>query len=290
MSVTISQPQEIHMKKILLPVSFAIACLAAQASTPTPIKVIIPQNSASGLAHIFMSLESYAAKNNITLVPVYKPGAGGKIGLDYASGSNGDVILLSTISDLADNNKLSEFRNVSAISNTKLVMVSSMASNVRNSRELIEIERTTPGKLKWAYSTSAQLTLINAVADQNRLDKSKMMLVPYGTIPPGPTQAVASGDVDITFTLPTVADALVKSNKLRVVELEDGTKNKLDTKVNAVGFYLPKNSSQNSTYWTKFVNDFLNDSQTKTSFGALGISSLPTGPENLGMLIREWSK
>jgi tripartite-type tricarboxylate transporter receptor subunit TctC len=278
------------MKKILLPVTIAIACLAAQASTTAPIKVIIPQASASGLAHIFMSLESYASKNNITLIPVYKPGADGKIGLDYAASSKGDVILLSTISDLADNNKLSEFKNVSAISNTKLVMVSSMASNVKNSRDLVEMEKSTPGKLKWAYSTSTQLTLINAVADQNRLDKSKMMLVPYGTIPPGPVQGVAGGHVDITFALPTMADALVKSNKLRVVELEDGTKNKLASKVNAVGFYLPKNSSQDSAYWTKFVNDFLNDSQTKTSFVTLGITPLPTGPEKLESMIQEWSR
>jgi tripartite-type tricarboxylate transporter receptor subunit TctC len=281
------------MKKTLLSAVIVLVCSVTHASENTKntqIKVIIPQASASGLGHVFRLLDAYATKNNITLVPDFKPGAGGKIGLDYASAANGEFLLLSTISDLADNNKLTGFRNVTAINAANLVLVASTESNIKHVKDLVEIEKASPGKLKWAYTTSAQLTLVDALIDQNNLDRSKMSLIRYSINGPGPVMSVANGDVDLTFTLPNIANSLIKSNKITGVELDTDTDNKLRSKINAVGFYLPKNSQHDENYWTKFVEDFLNDPHTKTSLKASGASALPTGPENLSVMIQKWGR
>jgi hypothetical protein len=75
------------MKKILLPLVLAMSCTFAssQQIPSTPIKVIMPQSSASGLGLVFRLIDAHAQQNNITLIPVFKPGGSGKIGLDYTA-------------------------------------------------------------------------------------------------------------------------------------------------------------------------------------------------------------
>lgn len=73
------------MKKFVLGI-IALACISAQAEyTPEgkTIKVVLPQGPSSGMAMFYRHIENYAAKNKINMVPVFKPGAESKIGLQY---------------------------------------------------------------------------------------------------------------------------------------------------------------------------------------------------------------
>lgn len=284
--------QGYFMKKLMLATALALCAAPAFSSDvqQKTMKVIIPQASSSGLGHIFRLLDAYAAKNNITLIPEFKPGASGKIGLDHAASTKGDFLLLSTISDLVEQGRSDSFKNVSAVSAVKLMLVSSVNSNVKSIEDIVSIERKNPGKLKWAYSTSAQLTLIDTIVEHNKLDQSAITIVKYGATGPSTLVSTISGDVDLTITLPHVADPLIKDNRIAEVKLDQSTANKLATKINVVGMFLPKNTSQDVTTWVKFVNDFLNDQDTKTRFAANNFETAPTGTLYLNNAIRNWSQ
>jgi tripartite-type tricarboxylate transporter receptor subunit TctC len=281
------------MKKILLPLVLAMSCTFAssQQISSTPIKVIMPQASASGLGLVFRLLDAHAQQNNITLVPVFKPGGSGKIGLDYAASSaDENALLLSTTSDLVDHGKLDEFRTVTAVTAAKLMLVASNQSGIRHVRDMVKTELREPGKLKWVYMTSAQLTMIHAIAEHNNLDKSKMTLIQFGPNSPGLMASIANGDADLTFTLPTVANPLIQDKRMSGVDLDTDTSNKLANKTNAVGLYLTKNSKQDVNAWTKLIDNFLTDPRTKVAFESGGMNALPTGPENLEAITRNWIK
>lgn len=281
------------MKKVLLPLVLAMSCTfaSAQKLSDTTIKVIIPQASASGLGHIFRLLDAYAQQNNITLVPEFKPGASGKIGLDYASAQTSEhTILLSTTSDLAENNKLNDFRAVTAIGATKMVLIASNQSGIKHVRNIADSELREPGKLKWVYTTSAQLSMIHSVAEQYGIDKSKMTLINYGARGPSSLVSLANGDVDLTFTLHGLANSWVLDKRVSSVDMDADVSKKLASKTNAVGIYLTKNSQQNVSDWTTFVNNFLNDQQTKLAFEKGDMDPLPTGPSNLTAISAGWIK
>lgn len=282
------------MKKLMLAAVLGLCVVtssfSSDASSQKTIKVIIPQASTSGLGHIFRLLDVYATKNNISLIPEFKPGANGKIGLDHAANTKGDFLLLSTVSDLVEQGRSDSFRNVTAVSAVKLVLVSSVNSNVKSIEDIVSIERKNPGKLKWAYSTSAQLTLIDTIVEHNKLDQSAMTIVKYGMSGPSTLVSTISGDVDLTITLPHVAEPLIKDNRIAAVKLDQSTANKLASKINAVGLFLPKNTNQDASSWIKFVNDFLNDQETKVLFKANNFEAAPTGTEYLNNAIRTWSK
>ena len=93
------------MKNLLLVVGAILLGISptvqAEYSTENKIiKVVIPQASASGLASIYNHVEAYAKKQNINLVPVYKPGANGNIGTEFVARSPADgyTLIVNTLS------------------------------------------------------------------------------------------------------------------------------------------------------------------------------------------------
>ena len=59
---------------------------------------------------------------------------------------------------------------------------------------------------------------------------------------------------------------------------------------NATGLFLPKNSHKDSIkFWNKFVNDFLNDEETKSSMKTLNIRTFTnTTSDELTTIIDNW--
>jgi tripartite-type tricarboxylate transporter receptor subunit TctC len=282
------------MKKILLAVVILLSTSFAHAEYSAEnkiIKVVMPQASASGLASIYNHVEAYAKKQNINLVPVYKPGANGKIGLSYTSEqkNDGNTLLFSTVSDFVESATDTDFDKVAPVTKTSLTLVASTKSQITNINDIVAKERATPGRLTWAYFSSAQLVLINSLVQANNLDSNKVYKVPY-SIGPGFQTSIVNGDADLGFLLPGVAEALSAKGYITIVAIDDKTKQAMSMKENRTALFLPKNSSNDAnTFWIKFVRGLDNDAEFKQALKGLRIDTYKNSdPKELEKVIANW--
>lgn len=281
------------MKKLLLSLaflSFSLVSHAEYSATNKTINVVIPNGNPSGLSHVFLIMQSYAEKQNITLTPVYKPGANGKIGIDYAekAPNNGNTLLLATASDVAQHKATDRFDPVTNINEVKLVLLASKKSNIKNTNDIF---KAPPDKFNWAYNSTSQLSLINSIADHYNLEKSKMQLVAYTPNQGAPIQlSLLAGDVDIGYALYSQAKQFIDNDKITLVELDPPLKKRLDSKINSVALFLPKNTNDDARqFWEKFVADFLEDDDTKKKLEIMKSRALPTGKSNLINVLNSWA-
>jgi tripartite-type tricarboxylate transporter receptor subunit TctC len=250
------------MKKFISLLLLSVCSLAhAEYTTQNKvIKVVIPQPPTSGLGSLYRHMEVYANKQNIKMIPVFKPGANAKIGIEYASKekNDGNTLLFSTVSDYVSVN--TDFDKVAPITTIDLILVASKKSKITNVNDIIRQERENPGKLTWAYMSTAQSMYIDNFAKVSNIDVDKIYKVSFVSKNTAP--GIVNGDVDLTMALPSMANSL--KDHLTVVDIDDVTKQKLSAKDNATGLFLPKNSNKDSAkFWNKFANDMLNDEDFK---------------------------
>jgi tripartite-type tricarboxylate transporter receptor subunit TctC len=273
---------------ILLGTSLAHAAYTAENKV---IKVVMPQSSSSGLASIYNHIEAYARKQNINMIPVFKPGANSKIGFNYASEqkNNGNTLLFSTLSDFVETANDADFDKVAPITKTSLVLVASPKSNIKSITDIVAKERSTPGKLTWAYVSSAQLILVNGVIKASNLDTDKVYKVPY-SIGHGFQTSLVNGDADLGFVLPKTAEALSVAGRVTIVNIDEKTKQAILKKENGTALFLPKNSSVDANmFWNKFVKGLENDAEFKQALKSLRIDTYKnTDSVELERVIADW--
>lgn len=249
------------------------------------IKVVIPQPPASGLGSIYRHMEAYASKQNIKMIPVFKPGANAKIGISYANEKNndGNTLLFSTVSDYVNVNL--DFDAVAPITKIDMILVASKKSKIKTVDDIVKQEQANPGKLTWAYMSSVQSVYIDNFLKVSNIDVNKVYKVPFGAkIFP----SVINGDVDLAMVSPSSIGAL--GDRLTVLEIDKETSQKLALKENATGLFLPKNSHKDSIkFWNKFINDFLNDEDVKASMKTSNVRTFTNTQSNeLTTIVNNW--
>lgn len=251
------------------------------------IKVVIPQPPASGLGSLYRHMEAYASKQNIKMIPVYKPGANAKIGIDYASKKNndGNTLLFSTVSDYVNVNL--DFDAVAPITKINMILVASKKSKIKTVNDIVQQEQANPGKLTWAYMSTAQVTYIDNFLKVSGLDANNVYKVPFSN---NGGLGVANGDADLTVLLPSVVISL--KDHLTVVDIDEATKQKLSVKDNATGLFLPKNSTNDSIkFWNKFVNGLLNDDEFKLALKTSNTRTFTKAtPSELENIVNNWKQ
>ena len=278
------------MKKLLLVASTILlgissACYANYSAENKIIKVVIPQPPASGLGSIYRHIETYANKQNIKMIPVFKPGAESKIGIAYASKekNDGNTLLFSTVSDYASVN--ADFDAVAPVTKINMILVASKKSKIKTVNDIVQQEQANPGKLTWAYTSTAQNTYIDNFLKVSGIDINKVYKVPFGN---SSGLGIANGEADLTVLSPFAVISL--KDHLTVVDIDPATKQKLSAKDNATGLFLPKHSSKDSAkFWNKFVNDMLNDNEFKVALNASNFSIFTNAtPGELENVIANW--
>ncbi len=278
------------MKKLLLIagtilLGISSACQANYSAENKIIKVVIPQPPASGLGTLYRHIEAFANKQNIKMIPVYKPGAESKIGIAHASKekNDGNTLLFSTVSDYVSQN--ADFDAVAPVTKINMILVASKKSKIKTVTDIVQQEQANPGKLIWAYMSSAQVVYIDNFAKVSSIDVNKIYKVPFGN---NSGAGVVNGDADLTVLSPSAVISL--KDHLTVVDIDDATKQKLSAKDNATGLFLPKNSSKDSVkFWNKFVNDLLNDEDFKQALKPTNSKTFTNAtPGELENVVNNW--
>lgn len=283
------------MKKFVLGI-IALACISAQAEYSPEgktIKVVLPQGPASGMAMIYRYIENYAAKNKINMVPVFKPGAESKIGLQYyvaTQDKTGDTLLLSATSDVVEQNFPTHLEAVTSVIGISPVLVASKKSGIKSTKDIAAIEKNSPGKLNWAVSNSVQTSILYTVAESLGADKKKLAKVSYPAGGGHSQSNIMSGDIDLAWFPKTTAEKLSSTGHVHMVELDAATISALERKQNVSAIFLPRGASNDAIkYWEEFIVKFHEDMESAENMRANGVPAI-LGRDQLVKYINNWSE
>lgn len=252
--------------------------------TSKPVKVVIPYGPGGGVDSTFRILQRYAAKNNIILVPEFRPGGKAVIGINYAAKAHhdGNTLLLTIISDVVNNNSEHKFSNVSSIATSPLVLVASTQSKIQNLKDVVKLETDYPGKLNWGSGSTVLERAIISFAGKHHLDYKKFTVIPFkggGSM----LQNILNGTIDIGYLPGNIAMPYVVNNSMTLVdnnypkEFKDG-----------YGLFLPTGSSDEMIkFWVKFVDAFHNDNESRQYLEKSTLIIMPSGPELMRTIIKD---
>lgn len=251
------------LKKILSIVilTMSTAALAQTLNTVTPTKVIIPFQPGGGVDSMFRIMQKYAEQQGIVLVPDYRPGGNGQVGVQHAANDSrsNNTLLLAIISDTTTHsNKLTP---ISAMAKNSVLVLASNASKINN------INQLSTGSYSWGYGSSP----MEAVARGMTSSSSGSVLVPFNGA--GPTiTALVSNSIDVAVLPSTAARGLLDSKYVKVIAVYDDFKNsypdvpkvedhyKINLLNDGFGLFAPAGARlETIKFWEEFSRDFLND-------------------------------
>jgi tripartite-type tricarboxylate transporter receptor subunit TctC len=171
------------MKYILIIITLFFSSISSAFDlTLKPINVIIPFSPGGGVDATFKNLAKYAASHNIKLVPVYKPGADGLIGMNELSKSPKDGYYVSvatsgTIAIYRLKNNDDALTPLIGIRNSMSVVVVNSKSNITTFDDYEYAIKNNPN-FNFGFGAPGQRMLINQLIEKMKITNIPMM-IPY---------------------------------------------------------------------------------------------------------------
>lgn len=293
-------------KKILLVfVASLTATLSAGADhwvpIDKPIRVVIPYSPGGGTNAVFKIVNNYAITRKINLVPEFKPGAEGTIGIDTVLQypADGYTVLLTVSTDVLNNTvphqfKTSDLYPVSGIASNVLALVTSTSGNVKTFEQFGNIMKTDPTQLAWGIPSTSMKEAADMLVQDTGV-ANEIYSIPFNGAGPTLTNVIG-GHVDVALLPGSVVAPAVK-NKMLTVLAEIGDSNYTyfngvnithGTSTRNIGYslFLSANAPESvRRYWTRFLKDFSQDPTAKKQLTEQYLKLMPTGPEAINQLL-----
>ncbi len=204
------------------------ACYAAAADAypARPVTIIVPFTP-GGSTDILARYEAEVLQRDLhgTFVVENRPGAGGEIGISYASRAAPDgytllhapsvITLLPYLKKSVSYDLAKDFEPICLVGLTQFGLVVSPSLPVNSVAELIALAKAKPGSLTYASAGIGTPHQIFAELFKT-LTGVTIRHIPYKGSIPGLTD-VASGNVSMEFTDLAPATALIKSGRLKLI-------------------------------------------------------------------------
>lgn len=191
-----------------------------------PVKIVVPFQ-AGGLTDILARAIAHHASARLhqQVLVENKAGAGGNVGADYVAKAKPDgyTILMGSIGTNAVNahlysrmpyDTLKDFTPVGLVASGTLMLVVNPAVPAKTMKELLDLARSSPGKLTYASggSGASQHLAGELLKTMAGVD---IVHIPYKGVVQGVTDVI-SGQVSMTFDLATTAPH-IKTGRLRPI-------------------------------------------------------------------------
>lgn len=266
--------------KIILAVPMAIASLTAVAASypDKPVRIVVPGGPGSNpdlIARIYA--QKLGTLYNQSFYVENKPGAGGSIGLSYASklAPDGYSLVIGALSNMAISPNVysnlpydarRDFSPVAQLVKSPLVLASRENSSIRTITDLIEQAKAKPSQL--TFSSGGNGTALHLSGEYlNNSANIALTHIPFSATPAS-VMGVASGEVDVVFGNQASVWPLVKSGKLKALAVTSQTRLQQYPEIPAVNETLPGFEVYD---WTGFLvptgtpEDVVNDLHAKLS-------------------------
>lgn len=281
------------IKKILsiLVLTMSTAALAQTLIAVPPTKVIIPFQPGGGVDHVFRLMQKYAESQNIVLVPDYRPGANGQIGIQHAINDQtpDDTLLLTIISDVARHTD--HIKPVSALAKSTVLIVAS------NRSQISDITQLAKGSYSWGYGSSP----MEAVARGMAQDSPNNILVPFngaGSV----MAALVSNSIDLAVLPATAGMSLLNSKYVKVIAVYDDHSNmypglakvedryRINLLNDGFGLFMSRRARpESAVFWEKFTRGFINDPMIVAELKARALYPMASNSsEYLAQLVRNF--
>ena len=201
--------------------------VSASSMATETIKVVIPYAPGGGVSGVFYVVDDYASRNGIQLVPEFKPGAEGSIGVAHAANAtpNGNTVLLTIISDVKKFNATNRglIVPVSAIAQSPLYLVTGYDSNITSYHQLTDTLASQDGPISWAMPSLYLEKISNEFA--NGFCKScNIIKVPFNGAGPALVNIIGN-HVNVGIFPAAAATDLIATKKLRLLAYSSGNQN-----------------------------------------------------------------
>jgi tripartite-type tricarboxylate transporter receptor subunit TctC len=268
------------LKKLLLTLTLLTTSMTyAFDSNKEPIQVIIPFSPGGGVDATFRSIATYANKQNIKLVPIYKPGAEGLIGMNELSKSksDGSVIGIVTSGNIAIyriKNNTDNIKPIIGIRNSPIAIVVNSNSRIKT---LADYENAiiNDANLSFGFAAPAQRMYFLQLLELMKIKNSPNM-IPYK----GGSNVVTDllgGHITSAILPLNIVSKHIDSGALRLLATNSSTEYSnvtlLQTKYPAwqdFDWYClvmpPDSSIESQKYWINFVKQYLVDPHTAEEF------------------------
>lgn len=263
------------MKKLILMLTafFALTAHAQFNPTKEPIKAVIPFAPGGGTDLVFRHFQKYSEQQGISVVPVYKPGADGLIGIQEVINTNDShTIAFATVAVHANylqKNPDYKFEYVSMVRESVMVFVTQSSSKLNNLDDLENAIKE--NKVKFAYGAPAQKMIIEQLLTFVKPTETPI-LVPYKGAGPA-IQDILGGHVDIAVVPMIVVKSQLESGKLKALAIVakrpwqeishiQSVNKKYKAWENNDGFLisLPKTASKETVeFWRQYVRKYVQD-------------------------------
>ena len=202
----------------------------SQSYPAKPIHLIVPNPPGGGTDTLARLLASRLTDRlGWQIIVENRPGAGGKVGLDFAAKSmpDGYTIVIGETSNLAINPTLfanipydaaTSFAPIALIGRVPLILVVSAATPYDSVASLARAAKNR----RMSYATAGSGTVGHLVSELWRREAGiELLHVPYKGAQPGLTDLM-SGQVDLFFASVPATTALIKGGKLRALAVTSG--------------------------------------------------------------------
>jgi tripartite-type tricarboxylate transporter receptor subunit TctC len=212
-----------RMKKIIFILTLFYASVGVAFDMASkPITVIIPFAPGGGVDATVKNLTKYANKYNINLVPVYKPGADGLIGLNELSklpkdGYNVSISTTGSLGIYQTKNNTENLVPIIGIRNTILAVVVNNNSNIKTIEDYEYAIKNNP-KFSFGFGAPIQKILFKQLTElvNTNIDP---ILIPYK----GGSQVIIDllgGHITSAILPLNLIEKQVDSNELRILALD----------------------------------------------------------------------
>jgi len=267
-----------HLITILL-LTVASLC-SAQTFSPEkiPVKMIIPFPPGGGADIAFKHFQKYAEEmHNVTIVPIYKPGAESLIGLAEIAGSKQDGMTLGfvTVAGLATYKSKYpgyQFAYVSMISKSTMAVVTHPLSGIRTINDLESEIKASKITKSFAFGAPAQKIALSQLFLLNKTPAPDF--IPYKGASPL-LNDLLGGHIDVAVIPLNIVKSQIDSKKIILIATTakfNGTTNlykKYPNWESNDGFVivLPNNvNTEVYTFWSNLIQKYLTDPITLEYF------------------------
>jgi len=281
------------MKKLILLLLITISTLASAAH----FDVIIPFTPGGGADISFRHFQKYASEHGAELVPQYKGGANGLIGMNaVAAGDSETMVAFSTIAAVAVHRAANPNYQFTYLSMTHVPIMAVVTgpNNKLQTYEDLENELKVPStRLSFGYGSPSQLLLFSQLfTNTRRVDQPEPLLIGYKGAAPA-MMDVMSGHVDVAVVPMSVAIQPISSGNLKLLAITSqhdtafkvpSLNKKYKSWRSGEGFLvvLPQGASSGIVqYWNRLLRDFLDDEQTKKYAADAFLESVEFGPNTI---------
>lgn len=281
------------MKKIIALLLVSVSMFAHAFQPGSTVNVVVPFAPGGGVDALFRNLQAYAATKDINLSPVYKPGAGGVVGIKELASlpSDGNTLGISPAGSMANAIKKHSDLNLKTITGIRNSVwgVVVNANSKFTSYDVLANELKQGNKVVFGQGAAGQLIVVNQLLTEVN-PATRPAIAAYKGAGPA-VKDLLGNHIDVIVVPLVSVYKYVESGDLRVVATIGSTdKIKGAAKLQEVypnwvqadmfGLIAPAGLDKEAeAYWSKFMQGYLSDKTVLESFDKEFSQPSKFGPE-----------